>query len=599
MEKRDNSGWEWCWGREQMGTIHDNKLYLIGGFISEAPAGSTEKSDRNYFANPDLLVLDFHKDIDSIASTYSSLQRLPLPLDSVPVSKFGSFWTVGSDSLLLSQGELQWYPVVSSATHTETVAIERTPPRGSSFKYDISSNSWTTLPPDSDVPNSVVRGASTFSEKTGKGFVLGGAVWPNSYEDSTRTEVKPDQDRGPGEVMLKGMLNYDSKSGNWRNETTQLEHIDYATLTAIDDIGEEGILAVLGGSFKNEDEWRSLRAVQVYDVASKRWYNQDTTAEGGFFPSDRIHHCAVAVSSPDRSSHNIYIYGGMSPGKKAILDDVWVLSLPAFHWVKVSKETTAGRAAMSCNIVGKEERFLFIFGGDKGKDFEQDCDEGGPGRLFDLSSGIWRSDFKIAEKYEVPQPVYAAIGGGKDGKAKMLKPRNGFVDDGLEGIFAVEQKAGPSTNPKGNPATSSPDSKADEMTVARNDKKLGSGAIAGIVVGILAFLALVFLLFFFLRRRRNRQAKKVGVEEAQGYMLEKEPDGKVGGQAAIENSEFYKPDISTGMSTGMTASSLLSPSLVEESRGPEPPFEIGRMRSVYEKDGSPMAELSSDGGRAA
>lgn len=51
------------------GTVLDNKLYIIGGFISEAPTTDDKKSSRNYFASQsplprvDITSLSDHKSL--------------------------------------------------------------------------------------------------------------------------------------------------------------------------------------------------------------------------------------------------------------------------------------------------------------------------------------------------------------------------------------------------------------------------------------------------------------------------------------------------------------------------------------------------------
>lgn len=86
--------------------------------------------------------------------------------------------------------------------------------------------------------------------------MLGGELWGNSYEDENRELVEVDKDFKP--VSLRGMLEYEK--GGWKNETTPLEHIDFATLSAIDGAGEEGLLVVIGGSRDGarEKDWVRL-----------------------------------------------------------------------------------------------------------------------------------------------------------------------------------------------------------------------------------------------------------------------------------------------------------------------------------------------------
>ena len=68
-------------------------------------------------------------------------------------------------------------------------------------------------------------------------------------------------------------------------------------------------------------------------MANQRWYTQSAT---GDIPSERRRFCAGVTWTEDQSSYNIYLYGGLSvqtqggPG----FDDVYILTLPTFTWIK-------------------------------------------------------------------------------------------------------------------------------------------------------------------------------------------------------------------------------------------------------------------------
>ena len=102
--------------------------------------------------------------------------------------------------------------------------------------------------------------------------------------------------------------------------------------------------------------------MDIFDIATSTWYTQPTTVEGHFeHPSElRTQACSVVASAPDRSSHNIYLYGGNRLHEGDHEADVYVLSIPSFHWIKVGKGTP--RAAHKCALV--QGKYMVSYRGD-------------------------------------------------------------------------------------------------------------------------------------------------------------------------------------------------------------------------------------------
>lgn len=80
-----------------------------------------------------------------------------------------------------------------------------------------------------------------------------------------------------------------------------------------------------------------MEMIDIFDIdrgvygGNGGWHSQNTT---GDIPEPRVDHCLVAASAPDNSSHNIYLYGGRA-SETFVYDQIYVLSLPSFHWTKV------------------------------------------------------------------------------------------------------------------------------------------------------------------------------------------------------------------------------------------------------------------------
>ncbi len=92
-----------------------------------------------------------------------------------------------------------------------------------------------------------------------------------------------------------------------------------------------------------------MSTVSVYDSANKLWYEQPTS--GSPSPPQLAQGCAVVASAQDGSSHNIYWYGGFDGLHltEPFSDDVWILSIPSFMWMKVySGNSTHARAGHRC-----------------------------------------------------------------------------------------------------------------------------------------------------------------------------------------------------------------------------------------------------------
>jgi Kelch motif protein len=79
-------------------------------------------------------------------------------------------------------------------------------------------------------------------------------------------------------------------------------------------------------------------------------YMQKTS---GDIPPQLTMFCSVVAAAADNSSYNIYIYGGYD-GVNATYttsDDVYVLSIPSFTWVKVySGTSTHGRSVSRSDV---------------------------------------------------------------------------------------------------------------------------------------------------------------------------------------------------------------------------------------------------------
>ncbi len=149
---------------------------------------------------------------------------------------------------------------------------------------------------------------------------------------------------------------------------------------------------------------RALQSLTVYR------YTQNTTGKN---PGQLTQFCSVYASAPDRSSHNIYVYGGYD-GLGRInqpVDNVYVLSIPAFEWTLVYSGggQLNGRREHTCIKPYPDQ--MLVLGGralDKGP---QSCVD--MIRVFNLNTLTFQDtyDTETWSQYEVPSMISSIIGG--------------------------------------------------------------------------------------------------------------------------------------------------------------------------------------------
>lgn len=329
-----------------------------------------------------------------------------------------------------------------------------------------------------------------------------------------------------------------------------------------------------------------MSTIDIYDVATRKWHSQKTT--GG--PGQLTRGCAVVARAQDGSSFNIYYYGGydgLDAVKHPFNDDVWVLSLPSFTWVKLATNPAGGRAGHKC-VTPYPDQMLVIGG------YPQLSISDSPSclkefiRVFNLSTGTWleRYDPAVYSNYSVPSAVHDKIGGSGTGGATATKPSpSGFDATELASIFATPypvtkiatyypySSVGPTDNTNPNVPTSTP-----------KDQGGGGGLpsylppVLGVVLG-LVFLTMVAVLILLWRRRRLLRS---------GTISEVGTEYTTGNRAFIKSwlrgqpSEPKAPTVTTSDYTPMSSTEPESVALaprpplneMEDTEVPVPPVEL-------------------------
>ncbi|PHH60004.1 hypothetical protein CDD81_2208 [Ophiocordyceps australis] len=359
-------------------------------------------------------------------------------------------------------------------------------------------------------------------------------------------------------------------------------------------IGTQGILVVLGGvtypywalGYLSPDEEASKRespefmqVIDIFDVASKKWYKQNSV--GG--PGTRARGCAVVAPARDRSSFNIYYYGGTDGADPSNehYDDVWVLSLPSFTWTKINKGTPLhARAGHKCFMPYPDQ--MMVFGGYTVKETNT-CLEKGPLVIFNLTSGEWIDSYDptVHNSYTVPDKVVATIGGHGLGGAKVREPRpSGWSSRDLQQVFDEAYDESKITTF----APYKPVASGDVSSTPSDGHGRGNGnqdkshiIIPAVVVPIMLLIIAGIIIAWRCRTRRNqtivsgkRESKDSGSDEAavrihswirgQGNDKSMTMDHS---EATYPASEITKPASCAPMSPETMASEMPNSELVE------------------------------------
>jgi hypothetical protein len=181
-----------------------------------------------------------------------------------------------------------------------------------------------------------------------------------------------------------------------------------------------------------------MKTIDIYDISSQKWYKQETQSSETV--PGRAKGCAVMSYAKDRSSFNIYYYGGYSGAdpREDYSDDVWILSLPSFTWVK-AKPGNNEHARVGHRCVMPYPDQMMVLGGvtpEAGTD-RYSCLKDGIIQLLNLTSLEWmkKYDPAVYGEYGVPEMVQKEIGGSFGGGATKTSPAGEWDDDNLKAIF--------------------------------------------------------------------------------------------------------------------------------------------------------------------
>ncbi|KAK2873680.1 hypothetical protein FQN49_002177 [Arthroderma sp. PD_2] len=325
-----------------------------------------------------------------------------------------------------------------------------------------------------------------------------------------------------------------------------------------------------------------METVDLYDTATGTWYSQKTS---GPAPPASNSFCSVVAEAADRSSFNIYIYGGYNGTEHTAkpYDHVYILSIPSFTWIKVYPgESNMGRSGHKC-VMPYPDKMLVI----GGRFFADNiCLQGPFVRVFNLNEMEFQDRYDPTEwsEYSVPDVITKEIGGNGKGGATKMGPEH-WDNSTLEDIFKREYTKPIKKWFPFEPAKATPSPSPGEEKGGGGGLPKWVGAVLGVVLGLIFITALAVVWLILRRRRERRYAPSVGgtSEVARKRIL---------GWMYGMGQPTHKPDMTTtsteiGINDKHASTGIYSDSGMDSVASPHPPSTI-----VYSDINAPEAGSS-------
>lgn len=148
-----------------------------------------------------------------------------------------------------------------------------------------------------------------------------------------------------------------------------------------------------------------LRHITMYDPVEGAWYSQETTGDA---PSVRDGFCLVGAQGSN-GTYELFLYGGWIASLGDVYNDVYVLSLPGFHWFKGPSQGQP-RMDHTCEVIGNGSRQMAVVGGLalQGEKWEEPDDLRNGLGVLDLKTLEWASSYDPdIDAYDTPDDIQA------------------------------------------------------------------------------------------------------------------------------------------------------------------------------------------------
>ncbi|KAH7236542.1 hypothetical protein BKA59DRAFT_503984 [Fusarium tricinctum] len=465
------------WGHQS--AVVDRRLYIDGGLINYEDA-------TNNLTNT---FLSFN-DLDAVNSGgmppfYANLSKNA----TIPSVNGGILWEDSINKRLYLYGG-EYYST--------------TPQSFDLYSYDILYNKWDSYGSPPDEVQAASYGAGVSISSRGEAYYYGGWLSNASIKGWS----------GPPRAS-NGLIKYEMDSNTWSNITGPDDTGRAEGAMVFIPVGDGGMLVYFGGA---KDLYgngtltpQPLDEIFLFDVANAKWYTQKTS---GNTPDNRRRFCGGATWAKDQSSYNIYIYGGGGFPDSAGYDDIYILTIPSFQWIRgpypTYKKGTGAfpKSMMSCNVI--DDAQMLVIGGTYSNATDKVCDVPSIQGAHNMNLGkqnkedaIWALYQPKLTTYVVPIDIRTAVGGSSAGGATETTPVSGF--DAPDLAVQMERTAGSGTRTATRAtATGTKKTAPPAQTSNPPSSGLSTGAIAGIAVGcsVVFILALAGCVVLIYRRRK-------------------------------------------------------------------------------------------------
>ena len=345
----------------------------------------------------------------------SAIQSLDLSTDWEPATAKFNATELPSNVANLSRSIL-WYHKSEGLLYTgvagevATFAWNNNPPQPFGL--------WSYKPSDGTWNSVVTPQSSTLQGLTRPNQALSG------YADDAGFLLNGIDQFG---ARMGGFLQVDIAAKTLSNSSISADYgsrIDQGSMQFVPIYGAQGLMVAMGGHFFG-DLWADMSIIHVYDIVSKTFHNQTAT---GDIPDGRADYCLSGAGST-ASSYEIFYYGGSQgdiPEDAIQYDTIHILTLPAFHWIKVNYPPSSPRSSHTCSNFNNTAQIISLGGADPAGPHSDDGNitskfiftrpdprKQGLG-VFDLSSLTWTDKFSPnAPQYVQSDPVkqfYAQAG---------------------------------------------------------------------------------------------------------------------------------------------------------------------------------------------
>lgn len=526
-----NENYTMCsWGRLRAGVIRDI-LYLDGGELwwqKTFVDGTTSDPTSDGNVEGDMYLLNFSQPFNTGSTNLSNLftakqkaggaanNLAPNYIDGTMFANNDELYLYGcadfpnsSPVLTIGSGLTLSTNASSASNSNEVLGYEV-------YQYGPDRQSWApgfyegTLP--TEVSQYITNGAGVTAASENLGFYFSGMRASDWGPIFYNTDFADTPANSLIEIDMSTM-----RSEKWTNSSLPSSITPRANAELVWlPVSDQGVLVAIGGVTAPEEIWPYglnssqkaesksaspgfMTSIPVYDIASKQWFVQKTS---GTPPGQLTEFCSVYAAANDSSSFSIYIYGGYDGLNADYLpsDDVWILSVPSFQWVKAySGQTSHGRSGHKCVAPYPDQ--MFVVGGvHQSQAFCVD----GIIQVFDLNNLQFQDSYTptVWAPYQVPNVLTSVIGGNAQGGATKTAT---WSDANLSKVFQTKY-TGAIQNYYPYPLTSNT---ASTGSVSHSSSNRWLAPVLGTVLGLLVIGIILFGILLARRRKLLRRNNSV------------------------------------------------------------------------------------------